>query len=61
MYRQPEVSYIPCDTSSKEKTGNIIMFAQFEDGNLPLESCIGTEIGDTYDNNETVPPLIIEA
>ena len=32
MAIRPDVSYIPCDTSSREQTGNIIMFAQFEEG-----------------------------
>ena len=31
---QPEVSYIPYATSSHEKTGDIIIFAHFEEGNL---------------------------
>ena len=31
---RPEVSYILYATSSHEKTGNIITFAQFEEGNL---------------------------
>ena len=29
----PAVTYIPCATSSREQTGNIIMFTQFEEGN----------------------------
>ena len=29
---RPEVSYIPYDTSSHEQTGDIITFAQFEEG-----------------------------
>ena len=31
---QPAVSYIPYATSSHEQTGNIIHFAQFEEGGL---------------------------
>ena len=31
---QPEVSYIPYTTSSHENTGNILNFAQFEEGGL---------------------------
>ena len=30
----PDVTYKPYATSSKEQTGNIIMFSQFEDGGL---------------------------
>ena len=39
---QPEVSYIPYATSSHEKNGDIIIFAQFEEGNL-LENELNTE------------------
>ena len=30
----PAVSYIPCATYSKEKAGDVITFAQFEEGGL---------------------------
>ena len=30
----PSMLYIPCAASSKEQTGDIITFAQFEEGNL---------------------------
>ena len=43
--------YIPYAKYSKEKTGDIIMFTQFEEGNLPSESCNGTESGDKSDDN----------
>ena len=33
----PSVSYIPCDTSLEEQTGNIIAFSQFKEGNLLSE------------------------
>ena len=46
------VSYIPCATSSREQTGNIITFTQFEEGgllyetqNLLSETCDDTESG----------------
>ena len=32
------VSYVPYDTSSREQTGDIIMFAQFEEGDLLSET-----------------------
>ena len=35
---RPSVSYIPCATSSKEQTGNIITFTQFEEGDLLSET-----------------------
>ena len=33
---QTEVSYVPYATSSKEQTGDVIMFAQFEEEDLLL-------------------------
>ena len=36
---QPEVSYIPYTTSSHEQTGNIITFAEFEEGDLVGNEC----------------------
>ena len=32
------VTYTPYATSSKEKTGDVITFAQFEEGNLLIET-----------------------
>ena len=37
---RPAVSYIPYATSYHEQTGNIITFAQFEEGNLALKNLI---------------------
>ena len=34
MVMRPTVMYTPYTTSSKEKTGDMITFAQFEEGNL---------------------------
>ena len=34
MAMRPAVTYTPCTTSSREQTGNIITFAQFEEGNI---------------------------
>ena len=34
MAMRPSVTYTPCATSSKEQTGDIVMFAQFEEGNI---------------------------
>ena len=45
------VSYTPYATSPKEKTGNIIMSAQFEEGNLLSETCDDAKIGDEYDDD----------
>ena len=32
MAMRPAVTYTPCDTSLREQTGDIITFAQFEEG-----------------------------
>ena len=45
MYMQPDVSYIPYATSSKEQTGGIITFAHFEEGGLLSETRNDTESG----------------
>ena len=34
----PSVAYTPCDTSSREQTDDIIMFAQFKERNLLSEN-----------------------
>ena len=46
MVMHTAVTYTPYDTSSKEQTGDVITFAQFEEGNLLTETCNGTESGD---------------
>ena len=56
----PYVSYIPYPTCSKEQTGNIIMFTQFEEGVLLSETCDNMENGDEYNDNSIMPPLISE-
>ena len=45
---RPTVTYTPYATSSKEQTGNIIIFAQFEEGNLISETRNDTESGEEY-------------
>ena len=47
---RPSVTYTPYTTSSKEQTGNVITFAQFEEGNILNETCNDAEIGDESDN-----------
>ena len=39
MAMRPEVTYTPYATSSKEQTGDVITFAQFEEGNILTETC----------------------
>ena len=34
MVMRPEVTYTPCATYLRKKTGDIIMFTQFEEGNI---------------------------
>ena len=38
MAMRPEVTYTPYATSSKEQTGGLITFTQFEEGNLLTET-----------------------
>ena len=47
---RPEVTYTPYATSSKEQTGDVITFTQFEEGNLISKICNYTEIGDEFDS-----------
>ena len=46
-----DVSYIPHDTSSREKTGDIITFADFEEGNILSET--QNLLSETQDNMES--------
>ena len=46
MAMSPAVTYTPYATSSKEKTGDVIAFAQFEEENLWNETRNDTESGD---------------
>ena len=51
MDMHPDVSYIACATSSKEKTGDIITFTHFEEGNLLSETRNNAESGDKYNDD----------
>ena len=44
------VIYTPCATSSREKNGDTITFAQFEEGNILNKTCNNAESGDESDN-----------
>ena len=44
------VTYITYATSSKEQTGDVITFAQFEEGNIWTETRNDAESGDKYKN-----------
>ena len=43
---RPSVTYTPRDTSSREQSGNIITFAQFEEGGLLIKTHNDAEISD---------------
>ena len=46
---RPSVTYTPCATSSREQTGDIITFTQFEEGNLLSETSNDAESSEKYD------------
>ena len=50
MAMRPAVMYTPYATSSKEQTGDVITFAQFDEGGLITETCNYTESGDESDS-----------
>ena len=50
MAMRPTVTYTPYVTSSKEQTGDVIKFAQFEEGNILTETRNDAASGDEYDN-----------
>ena len=54
MEMHPAVTYTPYATSSKEQTGDVITFAQFEEGNLLTETCNNTESGDESDSESII-------
>ena len=50
MAMLPAVTYTPYATSSREQTGNVITFAQFEEGSILTEIRNNAESGDKSDN-----------
>ena len=50
MAMRPAVTYTPYATSSKEQTGDVITFIQFEEGNILTETRNNAESGDKSDN-----------
>ena len=54
------VTYTPCDTSSREKTIDIIRFTQFEEGNLLSKTRKDAESGDKSDDDSIMLPLLSE-
>ena len=60
IYLRLSVTYTPCATSSREKTGDLITLAQFEEGNLLSETRNYVESSDKYDDNSIMLPRITE-
>ena len=58
MAMRPAVTYTPYGTSSKEQTGDIITFSNFEKGNLLSETQSDAKSSDKSDDNSIMPPLI---
>ena len=58
MATRPAVMHTPCATSLRGKTGDIITFAQFEEGNLVTKTRNNAESGDKSDDNSIMPPLL---
>ena len=54
------VTYTPCVTYLRGKTGNIIMFTYFEEGNMLSETHKSAESGEKSDDDSIVPPLLSE-
>ena len=50
----PEVTYAIYATSSREQTGDIITFAQFEEGNILTKTRNDAQSGDESDNESIV-------
>ena len=50
MTMRPAVTYTPYVTSSREQTGSVITFTQFEEGNILTKTCNDAESGDESDN-----------
>ena len=52
------VAYIHCATFSREQTGDIITFTQFEEGNSPSETLNDAESGDKSEDDSIMLPLL---
>ena len=60
MAMRPEVTYTTCATSSREQTGDIITFAQFEEVNILTKTRKNAESVDKSNDDSTMPPLLNE-
>ena len=54
MAMNPTVTYTPYATSSKEQTGDVIMFTHFEERNLMTETRNDTESDDKSDSESII-------
>ena len=54
MAIRPAVTYTPYATSSKEQTGDVITFTQFEEGNILTETRNDAESGNESDNKSII-------
>ena len=54
MAMRPKVTYTPYATSSKEQTGDVITFAQFEEGNLITKTRNDTGSGEESDSESNM-------
>ena len=57
---RPSMTYKPCATSLREQTGDIITFAQFEEGNIIIKTRNDAESGEKFDDDSMMPPLLSE-
>ena len=51
---RPSVTYTPYPTSSKEQTGDIITFAQFEEENILNKTCNDAESGEESNSESSM-------
>ena len=54
MAMHPAITYTSCATSSRKQTADIIMFAQFEEGNILIETGNDAESDDESDNESII-------
>ena len=60
MVMLPAVTYTPCATSLRETNGDIILFAQFEEGNILTKTRNDAESGKEPNDKSIMPPLLSE-
>ena len=54
---RPDMTYTPCATSSTGITGDIIRFAQFEEGDILTKTRSNEESREKSNDNSIMPPL----